>query len=62
MKTFRYKLLPVLFEELHHRCFLMYFAKLRRIFLYSSFKEIASERKTEWEKVIQVLKEHIVLH
>ena len=68
MKTFRDKLLPVSFEELHHRCFLVTFAKFWRTFLYSCFEEIASKRKTEWKRInndmgiIQALKEHIVLH
>ena len=68
MKTFHNKLLPVPLEEFHHRCFLMSFAKFWRTFLYSCFKEIVSERKTEWKRVInnigiiQGLKEHIALH
>ena len=68
MKTFNDKLLPVPFKELRQRCFLMSFAKFWRTFLYSCFKEIASERKTEWNRVInnieiiQGLKEHIALH
>ena len=68
MKTFHDKLLPMLFEEFHQRCFLMSFAKFWRTFLYSCFKEIVSERKTEWKRVtnnigiIQGLKEHIALH
>ena len=69
MKTFHDKLLPVPFEELHHRCFLMSFVKFWRTFLYSCFKEIARERKTEWKRVINnvriiqgLLKEHIAVH
>ena len=69
MKTFHDKLLPLPFEELYNRCFLMSFAKFCRTFLYSCFKEIASERKTDWKRVInniriiqELLKEHILLH
>ena len=52
MKTFQDKLMSVPFGELHHSCFLMSFAKFWRTFMHNCLKEIASERKTEWKRVI----------
>ena len=49
-KTFLHKLqLARLEKKYHHRCFLMTFAKFRRIFLNSCFKEITNKRKPEWK-------------
>ena len=55
------KLQPVSFkEELHHWCFIMTFARFWRTFLNSLFKEIASNRKTEWKesKVIKKIENY----
>ena len=50
MKSFFDKLQPMTFEEeLHHKSFLMIFAKFWRALLISCFKEIVSKRKSEWK-------------